>query len=49
MAYDQILVQKGKPEPAVADRVAMGKTVCERTPDGIAFHGKKVCMTGTQE
>ena len=43
VAYDQILVQKGKPAPAVADRVAMGKTVCERTPDGIAFHGKFAC------
>ena len=43
VAYDQILLHKGKPGVSVADRKAAGQTVCERTPDGIDIHGKFAC------
>ncbi|MBO4557720.1 MAG: DUF4981 domain-containing protein [Bacteroidales bacterium] len=43
VAYDQICLRKGSPAPAAADRVAIGNTTCERTPDGIAFYGKFAC------
>ena len=43
VAYDQILVQKGKPAPAAPDRKAVGKMSCERTPDGLDIAGKFAC------
>ncbi|MBP5506017.1 MAG: DUF4981 domain-containing protein [Bacteroidales bacterium] len=39
VAYDQICVQKAAPQPAPNGH-AVGTAVCERTPNGYAFHGK---------